>query len=214
MFRITDGTIELLEVDLLRDPRSVKNLAANIIEFQRLNDRYANPEHPQYDPQFADDTTKRYAEMLEAANNLECIALHADDDLVILKVYDQVEFPDMESLGIVSEKMKQQFRWHKRIWQALSEYERGKFLVTLNDLQSCRSNQQQYDLCAEQGLSYRLVLYEMESRGMKNRSRYPANHSDLLSMEDVQAWHLWRRDFEDELQKHRILNQLVSDDPV
>jgi len=208
MFRINSGLIEYKDVDLLRDPESTKQLAVKIIESQRESDRYANPEHPHYDLEFAKETTERYEEMLQGVDQLEHIALNADDDLIILEVFDYVEFPELEPLGGVSAKMKQQFERHQHTWAAMTEYQRAEFLRTFNDLQSRRSNRQQYDVCAEQGLSYRLVLYALESYGLKNESICPADHSDLLYMEDIQAWFRWRTALDDEIQKHRIRNGL------
>jgi hypothetical protein len=90
LFRIDSGAIQAVEVDLLRDPESVRRLASEIIERQRLEDRFANPEDPAYDPEHANT----YAEMLDSADKLRNVALSGDDDLIILEVFDDVNLRD------------------------------------------------------------------------------------------------------------------------
>lgn len=91
MFRIEGGIIQSDEVDLFRDPEDVKQLAAEIIEDCRLDDRYANPEHRYYCGDYAEETAEEYRVRFEDAENLRSVGLSEENDLVFLEIFDYVQ---------------------------------------------------------------------------------------------------------------------------
>jgi len=93
MFRIDSGIVNTDEVDLIRNTKSAKHLAKLIIEEERRDDRYANPEHPHYDPEYAEDKAEEYQRRFDDARYLRNVALSADDDLILLKVFDYIDVP-------------------------------------------------------------------------------------------------------------------------
>jgi len=93
MFRIDSGVVNDNKVALIRNTKTAKHLAKLIVEEDRRNDRYANPKHPQYDPRYAKDTAEAYHDRLDDARHLRSIAMSADDDLVFLQVFDEVDVP-------------------------------------------------------------------------------------------------------------------------
>jgi len=96
MFPI-EGVTYHYELNLFRDPQFLKSVALKIIEKQYLEDRYANPAHPDYDPQYAQEMAEAYQERRDAARALQTVHLNDAENLVILPVFDGVEALDDES---------------------------------------------------------------------------------------------------------------------
>lgn len=91
MFRIDGGIVNDSQVDLFTDPEEAKDCAKLIIEDCYEHDRYANPEHPNYDDKYANEAREEYAERFKDAENLRNVRLNTDDDLVFLEVFVNVE---------------------------------------------------------------------------------------------------------------------------
>jgi len=60
--------------------------ATEVIDSYWVDDRYANPEHPDYDPRFAEETQEQYDALYESARSLKSVAINEDDDLLILPI--------------------------------------------------------------------------------------------------------------------------------
>ncbi len=93
MFRVDGGVVNDTEVDLIRGTKSAQHLAELLVEEQRRDDRYANPDHPHYDPEYAESTAEEYEKRLDDARRLRNVSLNEDDDLVILQVFDYFDAP-------------------------------------------------------------------------------------------------------------------------
>lgn len=91
MFRVDSGVVNDNEVDLIPDPEEAKRRAKELIEECRRKDRYANPDHPRYDPVFAEQIAEEYAARIRHAENLRDFALNANDDLAFLEVFGHIE---------------------------------------------------------------------------------------------------------------------------
>lgn len=194
MFRVDGGVVSDGKVELFTDPEEAKDCAKLIIEECRQDDRYANPEHPAYDGQFAEDKKQEYRDMFDKADNLENVALNPDDDLIFLDIYGEVETsPDLSMLGTVTERMREIYALHETTWNRLESDMRTEFLRIFSRQQESWSNDQQFRFCLGLGLSYRHILHEMKCRGMEDRSFIKADYSLLFYLEDYNAWEEWSR---------------------
>lgn len=213
MFRVDGGVVNTSDVDLFPDPQEAKDCAKLIVEACREHDRYANPEHPRYDEQYADQTRKEYEKRFADAENLRNISLNPDDDYVFLEVFAYSETgPDLSMIGPVTRTMQAIYARHEETWKFMSSNERNEFLARFAAGQSERSNYEQFRFCRHRDLSYRHVLHEMKRREMPDRSFIKADYSLLFYLEDYDAWEEWSRRQEASLMRENAHKTCVPAD--
>ena len=91
LFQIDGGIVQDTEVELITNRARAVRVAVSYLETKRKNDRYANTEHLQYDPEFAEQTASEYQERLESAENLHGFPIKEGNDFVVLEVYAEPE---------------------------------------------------------------------------------------------------------------------------
>lgn len=220
MFRLDGSVLNDDETNLIPDPEEAKRLAKELIEECRRNDRYANPDHPDYDPEFADQTAEEYQERIEQAENLENFDLNQEDQLVFLEILAYVETgPDLSIIGPISEKMQAIYSKHEETWLAMTECQRENFLAVFSQCQEEWSNYRQFHFCLEQGLSYRHILHEMKCRDIPDRSFIKPDYSLLHYLEDYEDWEAWSKRqeaslMEQNVHKTAVPGKIPSSEPV
>jgi len=89
VFTIDKGIVNDERFKLYWDREAVIEEATCHMTKLETADRYANEEHPDFDPKYLEDTKAEYARRREAVSNLQSVDLSPDIDLIIKEVLEE-----------------------------------------------------------------------------------------------------------------------------